>query len=142
LVVSAATLAVSVLLAGCGSSRVPNATRSAAARPKTSWKVVSTRAVSGRAVGTIGGRLNNPSALELKVASSPPVVSQVDYSIDCEQSGTHPTSVTIPGTRTPLTVSIPVPRYARSCFLVATASKSASALMRLTLLIRPGRAAS
>jgi hypothetical protein len=139
----AAALAAALVLAGCGSSaRAPRttATGSAAARATAGWRVVSTRTAPGRKVGVIGGTMRDPEALELRVASSPRVVSQVDYSIDCELSGTHPVAVTIPENRTPLTVPIPVPANARSCFLAATASKSASALMTLTLLVRRGRA--
>jgi hypothetical protein len=133
-----AAFAIALVLAGCGSSASPpgTTTTGSAARAKPGWQVVSTRTASGRKVGVIGGTLANPRALELKVASSPPVVSQVDYSIDCERSGTHPIAVTIRQNRTPLTVPIPVPVNARSCFLAVTASKSASALMTLTLLVR------
>ena len=77
-----------------------------------------------------------PVALEVKVAASPNVRSQVDYSIDCEQSGTHPETGTFPERRTPLTAAIPVPVNSASCFVDVTASKSSSAAMTLTLLVR------
>ena len=139
LLAPAAALAFALVLAGWRSSAGPPGTTTAgpvAARAKPRWQVVSTRTVPGRKVGVIGGTVANPRALELKVASSPRIVSQVDYSIDCELSGTHPVAVTVRKNRTPLTVPIPVPVNARSCFLAVTASKSASALMTLTLLVR------
>lgn len=87
-------------------------------------------------MATIGGTVANPSALRVKVEAHPDITSQVNYSIDCERSGTHPVSGTIPQRRTPLTTDIPVPVNATSCFLVVTASKSRSATMKITLLIR------
>ena len=61
----------------------------------------------------------------------------MNYSVDCEKSGTHPIAQTIRLQRTPITVSIPVIPYAAWCFVDVTASKSLPAAIRITLLSRP-----
>jgi hypothetical protein len=126
-------------LAGCGSSSsAPTTTPAAAPARRAGWHVVSRRTFQGRTVGVIGGTVPSPRAMEVRVNTTPRVTSQVDYSIDCERSGTHPVMGTIRGARTPLTAVIPVPINARSCFVAITVSKSTGARMLLTLLIRRG----
>ena len=131
--------ASTVLLAACGSSshhaRGTTATSSGGQAPP-GWHVASKRTTPGRAVATVGGTYAAPAAIEVLVESSPRVTSQVDYSIDCEASGTHPVTGVIPAHRTPLTASIPVPPKAPSCFVDITASKSAPTAMTLTLSIQ------
>jgi hypothetical protein len=100
------------------------------------WHVFSTHSSNGRTVATVGGRTLTPEALELKVRATPNVSTQINYSIDCEKSGTHPELQTLAPRRTPFTLSIPVPLFAPWCFVNITASKSTSARMTLTLLAR------
>jgi hypothetical protein len=87
-------------------------------------------------VATIGGTYPAPTAIKVEVDARPSVTSQVDYSIDCEASATHPVTGVLPARQTPLTASIPVPPNAPSCFVDITASKSAPAAMTLTLSVR------
>ena len=135
LVLSASAL----LLAACGSSshhaQGPTTTAGGGQAPP-GWHVASKRTTPGRAVATVGGTYAAPAAIKVQVESSPRVTSQVDYSIDCEASGTHPVTGVIPARRTPLTATIPVPPKAPSCFVDVTASKSAPAAMTLTLSVQ------
>jgi hypothetical protein len=87
-------------------------------------------------VATVGGTFPAPKAINVEVDASPGVNSQVDYSIDCEPSGTHPVTGVFPARKTPLTASIPVTPGAPSCFVDVTASKSAPTAMTLTLRVR------
>jgi hypothetical protein len=100
------------------------------------WHIASKRSSPGRAIATIGGTFQTPAAMVVDVDANPRVTSQVDYSVDCEASGTHPVTGVIPARRTPLTASIPVTPNAPSCFVDVTASKSAPTSMTLTLRIR------
>ena len=135
LVLAASTL----LLAACGSSShhaQGTTTTSGGGQAAPGWRVASKRTTPGRAVATVGGTYAAPAAIKVHVESSPRVTSQVNYSIDCEASGTHPVTGVIPARRTPLTASIPVPPKAPSCFVDITASKSAPTAMTLTLSIQ------
>ena len=127
-----------LLLTGCGSSsqRTQGTTSNGAEQAASGWHVASKRTTPGRAVATIGGTYPAPAAMKVEVDASPRVTSQVDYSIDCEASATHPVTGVIPARRTPLTASIPVPPNAPSCFVDVTASKSAPTAMTLTLSVR------
>jgi hypothetical protein len=133
-------LIIALPASGCGSSSPAKTTRAVNPPRPPGWHVVSTRTFRGRTVGSIGGTVANPRAIEVRVDTTPRVTSQVDYSIDCELSATHPVFGTIRASRTPLTAAIPVPTNARSCFVAITVSKSASAKMTLTFLIRTGPA--
>jgi hypothetical protein len=104
--------------------------------PTAGWQVVSVRTVRGRTVAVSGGTIAHAAALEVTVAARPAVSTQVDYSVDCEKSATHPVFGTIARQRTPLTVPIPVIPGADSCFLDVTASKSASSALSITILVR------
>jgi hypothetical protein len=126
-----------LLLAGCGSSSHHTTPPAPRATRKTGWDVFGAKTVPGRLPAVIGGDVINPVALEVKVASTPIVDSQVNYSVDCEKSGTHPIAQTVRLQRTPITVSIPVIPYAAWCFVDVTASKSHPAVIRITLLSRP-----
>ena len=101
-----------MLLAACGSSshhaQGTTATSSGGQAPP-GWHVASKRTTPGRAVATVGGTYAAPAAIKVRVESRPRVTSQVNYSIDCEASGTHPVTGVMPARRTPLTASIPVP---------------------------------
>ena len=126
-----------LLLTACGSSSHGTAgTTTSSARRSSSWQVASKRTTPGRAVATIGGTYAAPAAIKVEVDADPRVTSQVNYSIDCEASATHPVTGVVPARRTPLTASIPVPPHAPSCFVDVTASKSAPTSMTLTLSIR------
>ncbi len=129
-----------LLFSGCGSASAPPATLSSSRSSAPSWRVASKRTVPGRAVATIAGTVADPTALEVRVEAHPSVSSQVNYSIDCEASGTHPVAGTIAAERTPLTAAIPVLANAASCFVEVSASKSSSAAMTLTLLVRSAAA--
>lgn len=130
--------AAAFVLAGCGSSSQQAQTTATTGHGTASgWHVASRRTTPGRAVATIGGTFSSPAAIKVEVDSSPRVASQVDYSIDCEPSGTHPVTGVVPPRRTPLTAAIPVPPDAPSCFVAITASKSAPTAMTLTLSVRP-----
>ncbi len=130
--------AVALVLTACGSTSQRSQERAATPGQQnvTTWHVASKRTTSGRKVATIGGTYPGPSAMKVKVDASPRVTSQVDYSIDCEPSGTHAVTGIFPARRTPLTASIPVPPNAPSCFVDVTASKSAPTAMTLTLSVR------
>jgi hypothetical protein len=121
------TLAVIPLvlaLAACGGSS-----------SSSGWDEVAKRESPGKQLGAIAATVQAPRALQVKVEASPPVKSQISYSIDCA-NGRHPATGVLPGT-TPFTAEIPLPSAtADSCTLNLTASKSRSADMTLTVLSR------
>jgi hypothetical protein len=129
---------LALVLCGCGSSGSgPKQTtrHSASTRLAPGWHVVSTKTFAGRHSAVIGGTVRFPAAIKVEVSATPQVVSQIDYSIDCEKSGTHPVSGTIDARRTPLTAPIPVTPNAAACFVDVTASKSVSSSMTIKLLV-------
>ena len=128
-------IGIALLLAGCG-SQVRRTVGVPARHPTAGWQVVSARTVGGRKVAVSGGTIAHAAALEVKVAARPAVSTQVDYSVDCEKSATHPVFGTVALRRTPLTVPIPVIPGADACFLDVTASKSASSALSITILVR------
>jgi hypothetical protein len=138
--VLAAGAALALLAAGCGSkstsSSNPASTGTAASTP-TGWQVVSKRTASGTKLGLAGGTTLRPGAVEVKVEATPNVKTQISYSIDCDR-GLHATPATVIADRsTPITATIPLPNAnASSCFVSATASKSGSADMTITVLAR------
>ena len=123
-------------LSACGSSPSPKTevTTSATARARSAWYVLSRRSTRGAAVAGVGGTANAPAGLEIKVQASPAVSSQLNYSLDCERSGTHPLLVTLRKRQTPFKLVIPLPPYTPECFINVTVSKSAPTDMTLTLL--------
>lgn len=130
--------ALVLVAAGCGSPSSSSPT-TASAGTHLAWHVFSKRTTRGRAVGTVGGTVPAPKAMRVQVDADPEVESQVDYSVDCEQSATHPVTGTLAIRRTPLTAPIPVTGEGPSCFVDITASKSAPTAMTLTLMVQSAR---
>lgn len=123
-----------ILLVACGGSTTAHRAAPPPPQRHHGWQVVYTKTVTGPKVGATGGRVAHPAALEVKVVAHPPVISQIDYSIDCEASATHPVLGTIRAMRTPVTAAIPIIPRAASCFLYVTASKSSDARLTITVL--------
>ena len=117
-----AVLAVVLGLAACGGSS------------GNGWHEFAKRTTDGSQIGAVGGTVDKPAAVEVRVEAKPDVKTQVNYTIDCT-GGLHPQTGLASG-NTPFTTPVAVPGGPQPCQVSASASKSQPTKMTMTLLSR------